>query len=316
MLKIVHIINKHMPPPVDSGGVNRMVEWLARAQHEHGHEVTLVSPTGSNTDYANHIPIPTDSEPSEFRNRIPADTDIIHHHDGYQLVSGHPEILETPFIQTVHGNLKDTEGSRKNAVYVSRTHMRAHSGSRYVLNGIPIQDYTFSDVKDNQLLFLAKVRRSKKGIAGAIKVAKELQQKLIVAGGWRLGSIETWLPVSRLIKAVGRVEGAQKFQLLAKSKALLAPIEWDEPFGLTVIEAMASGTPVIALNNGAMAELIKQGQTGFICDSLQEMCAAVERLDEIKPLNCRQYAEELFSIERACLQYEQLYENALAGDNW
>lgn len=321
MLKIVHVINKPVPPERNSGGANRMLDWLARAQARAGHRIHIVAPDGSDTAYAAHVTLPLAVSAEEFQAAIPSDTDVIHHHGGYELFAGHEQSLKCPFIQTIHGNLSQSEecGDRQlpvNAVFVSRSHMQKYGGTHYVLNGIPVDDYLFKVSKGKSLLFLGKVRRRKKGVEQAIQVACATRMPLIVAGGWRLRNLSTWLPVSRYVRSVGLVEHAEKKDLLANSKALLAPVLWDEPFGLVVAEALASGTPVIALNRGAMPEIIRHGETGIVCDSIDEMKSAVSEIANIDPAVCRAYAQKNFSIDRVSEDYDRLYHSVIAGNSW
>lgn len=320
-MKIAHVINKHMPPLNGSGGANRLLEWLAQEQRRAGHEVCIVSPAGRDTDYARHIALPVTASTMEFLAALPDDTDIVHHHGTYDLFMYESHSLTVPFVQTVHGipgtdRPANLPAQLRNAVFVSESHMLRYGGKRYIYNGIPISDYVFSSNKTDFLLFLAKVRRRKKGVDSAIRIATGARQQLVVAGGWRLRNLSTWLPVSRFVKSIGPVEGARKFRLLADSKALLVPIEWDEPFGLTVVEAMASGTPVIASNRGALPELIEQGKTGFICNSIEEFHAAIGRLQEIDAAYCRQQAEQKFSAARMQQDYCALYKTVMDGAGW
>jgi len=194
----------------------------------------------------------------------------------------------------------------KDCVYLSKSHAVKFGGSTYAYNGIPIDEYIFSDKKEDFLLFLAKVKRSKKGIDSAIKVAKLTKNTLIVAGGKRLNNPETWFNWHPLIKPIGFVNGNEKFKLLSKAKALLVPIKWDEPFGLTIIEAMLSGTPVIAFNRGAMKELIVHGETGFLCENEEDMVKAIKKVDQISAHRCREHAVNHFSVHTMYLRHNQL----------
>lgn len=118
------------------------------------------------------------------------------------------------------------------------------------------------------------------------------------------------------MKSVGVLEGGAKLEALGRARALLFPIRWDEPFGLVLIEAMACGVPVIAFNRGAVSEIVKHGETGFIVDDFDGMCAAVERIGEIDRAACRQHVAENFSIERTAKGIEEYYWRAIAGEIW
>jgi glycosyltransferase involved in cell wall biosynthesis len=103
------------------------------------------------------------------------------------------------------------------------------------------------------------------------------------------------------------VNHGQKVELLQDAKVTLFPIEWEEPFGLVMIESMACGTPVIATRWGAVPEVIDDGRTGFIVDHYRGMAEAVERIDEIDPIDCRRYVEERFAPERMVADYLRAY---------
>lgn len=319
---VVHLIAKPLPPPPGSGGANRLVDWLARSQHEVGNTVYVMSPNGRSTAYFQSIDTAAEISPEALVKQIPEGTDIVHHHGGF---FAHIDAINQagfPVIETVHGNERlaaDNQspgGPETSRVYVSRCHMRLHGGNTFVYNGIPIDEYQLTPTKRDYLLFLAKVRRSKKGVADAIRIAKNTGQSLIIAGGWKFKHLNTWLPLASNIKSVGRVEGDQKKRLLAEAKALLVPIRWDEPFGLTVVEAMASGTPVIAANRGAMPELIADGETGILCDSIDAMQAAIDQVSGIDASACRERAINLFSIATARNNYQKLYLRRMSGDSW
>jgi glycosyltransferase involved in cell wall biosynthesis len=104
--------------------------------------------------------------------------------------------------------------------------------------------------------------------------------------------------------------------LLADAQALLVPISWEEPFGLTIPEALASGTPVIATRHGAMPELIEDGKTGFLCDTIDDMETAVAHVASLASADCRNAAAERFSIQRVRQDYDTLYQKVLNGAEW
>lgn len=111
-----------------------------------------------------------------------------------------------------------------------------------------------------------------------------------------------------LIEFVGEVDGAVKRQLYARACGVLVPITWNEPFGLVMVEAMASGTPVIAFNAGAAPEIVISGETGFIVEDIEGMVEAVRKLDDIDPKRCRQHVERNFDVPRMVDDYVRMYE--------
>ena len=172
------------------------------------------------------------------------------------------------------------------------------------------------------LLFLGRLDPIK-GAHTAIDIAKSTNKQLKLAGN--IGPPETNLEYfkqaiqpqidGRQIQYVGPVDDHQKNDLIGNASALLFPIEWEEPSGLVMLEAMACGTPVIAFRRGAVPEILTDGVNGFICNSKQEMISAVERLYEIDRQQCRRTVEMRFSDERAALEFEKLYMQLLGINN-
>jgi len=113
------------------------------------------------------------------------------------------------------------------------------------------------------------------------------------------------------IEYLGEVTHGEKVELLQDARATLFPIEWEEPFGLVMVESMACGTPVIATRHGAVPEVIDDGRSGIIVENFREMAAALERADELDPAECRAYVEERFAPERMVTDYERAYEAAM-----
>ena len=157
-----------------------------------------------------------------------------------------------------------------------------------------------------------------KGAHRAIAVAMELGLPLKLAGKMREQKeqeyfaefVEPHLGKNR-IEYLGEVNHGTKVELLQDARATLFPIEWEEPFGLVMIESMACGTPVIATRYGAVPEVIDEGQGGVIVDNYREMPAALEQADAIDPLECRRFAEERFAPERMVGDYLRAYREAL-----
>jgi glycosyltransferase involved in cell wall biosynthesis len=318
---ILHMLEQPVPPTKTSGGLNRLVEWLATEQGKQGHKVYVAAPGGESTRYFEHIRIPRDYSPDSIAPLMPTDvTDVEMHQvrpDVAAWVLGH----YPRSIQIMHSGISPAEANSEHwagtrTVFVSRNHMEQAGGSQFAYNGVPVDDYEFREEKSDNLLFLAKVRRSKKGVQTAIRVAKRCRRKLIVAGGRRNGSPETWFPWHPLIRPIGYVDGRRKTDILSGAAALLVPIRWEEPFGLTVVEAMISGTPVIAFRRGAMPELIVDGVTGFLCDTEDEMVEAVGRLGRLSPADCRQHAVEHFSATAMCRRHMELLALAGSGATW
>lgn len=122
--------------------------------------------------------------------------------------------------------------------------------------------------------------------------------------------------MSRLINVLGVAWHDEKVSYVGSALGLLFPIQWEEPFGLVLIEAMACGTPVIAFNRGAVSEIIEHGKTGFIVETADQMAEAVGSLDQIDRLDCRRHVETNFTIEKTAREVKQCYERVLQGDRW
>lgn len=183
-------------------------------------------------------------------------------------------------------------------------------------NGVSLSKYEFVPTvpDDAPLVFLGRIERFK-GAHTAIEVAKKTGRNLIIAGNYiSFGEEYEYftkeiLPFcdEKLIKYIGEVNDIQKNELLGNASALLFPIEWGEPFGIVLVEALACGTPVIAFNRGAVAEIIRHKVTGFICNSINDMIEAVRQVPYIERVNCRRQTEENFSDKVIIDKYEELY---------
>ncbi len=182
-------------------------------------------------------------------------------------------------------------------------------------NGIPVEQFSFNDKPKDYLLFIGYINKNK-GADVAVRVAKKLNMKLILAGnnyGEEKFFDEHIRPyLSDDIQYVGPVNFEQKNELYKNARAKLAPILWDEPFGLTIVESQACGTPVIAFNKGAASEIIKHGETGFVVTTEEEMIEAVGKIDHIDRKKCREWVEENFSVSKMVDGYEKLYQGLIS----
>lgn len=207
-----------------------------------------------------------------------------------------------------------------------------------VHNGVDVNDFTYQTDKDDFALTLARFA-DEKGQDIAARVCAELRHPLRMAGP--VGGIDSpeqlyreladgdsplrnvkdvqyfeqlVLPLERSkpdIEWIGNVGGQEKRALLASARALLMPIQWDEPFGMSVIEALASGTPVVAMRRGAMPIIIEDGYNGFLVDDEQQLKERLQQVHEIKPENCRKSVETRFSAKDMALQYVRRYEEVI-----
>lgn len=295
----------HRTVPVRKyGGTERVVVWLARALDRLGHEPVLLTPPGSRSDSARVVEIPeavierAEEDPGfALDEHLPSGLDVLH---CFSRVRARTSV---PRIRTVQGHGEPV--SRPEHVYVSRDHMERMGGDRFVHNGLDPRDYTYREAKEEWFLFLSKARWSVKGVDRAEAIAKRAGVQLVIAGGWRFNW--TWR-----ITSVGMVGGEKKRRLLAGARALIFPVRWDEPFGIVVIEALASGTPVVATRRGSLPELVTE-DVGVLCDTEDDFVSALGRADDIDPAACRRRLEEEFTAERMAREYLELYRRAQAG---
>ena len=290
------------------GGTERIVEWLALEFLKLGHQVTLVALPGSAIQGVNVIEASSKEEALE---RVPVDADIVHFH-------GWPpsDDFHLPWVYTLHGNHPQVDTLPKNTVFISQNHADRHGGGVHVYNGINPDEFVFDEKKDDYLLFFSKVRRRVKGARRALKLTRETRQNLLVAGGYRVdllkvgGFFDSFRPG---VKFVGEVGGTEKANYFSKAKALVFPIDWEEPFGLVMVEALMSGTPVIATPRGSVPEIIHEG-VGALFSSDEEFSAALEHALACTPQNCRQYAMGRFSIRVCAQNYLSVYQRCKSGE--
>jgi len=234
-------------------------------------------------------------------------------------------LVETPVVTTIHG----FSSSRIVPVfkrYEDRVHYVAISDAdrnpdlKYaatIHHGIPIEEFPFDAQGGDDLLFFGRMHPDK-GAAEAIRAATATDHRLVMAGiiqdeAYYRTEVAPFVDGNRIVFN-GPVGGAARIHALGHAKALLHLIGFAEPFGLSVIEAMACGTPVIAYNKGSMPELIEHGVTGFLVDTFDEAVAAIGRIGEIDRRACRRAVEERFTVERMANRYLALYETILAGN--
>jgi glycosyltransferase involved in cell wall biosynthesis len=186
-----------------------------------------------------------------------------------------------------------------------------------VYNGIDVAQFSFNAHPKDHFIWIARVDKYK-GIGNAVKAAKLAKVKLLMAGRLdytqeKYFANEIKPHLNSQIRFIGEIGGTQKSEFYREAKALLYPIEWDEPFGLVMVEAMACGTPVIAFNHGSVREIVKNGITGFVVNTIPEMIRAMKKIDSIDRRTCRKWVEEKFSVKAMVDGYEEVYERVLAS---
>jgi len=293
-MNIFHYYPKVLPVK-KYGGTQRIAVNLMNVQVKMGHRVYLLSLTGTNLPFLN---VTTVKRPVQnFEAYVPDNIDII------QLYSTPQDVPRKPYLVRIGGNGKPGEKFLPNTVFVSRNHAIRHGSTHYIYSGISVDDFIYREKKEDYFLFLAKVSWKVKNVDLAIRLAKVMGFKLIVAGGWGLS-------FRRNIKFVGEVDDRAKAALLAGAKALIFPTNWEEPIGNVTLEALASGTPVITTNKGAMPEVITP-DVGFRCDTFREFEEAINRIEEISPRKCRERVESNFTAEIMADKYTNAYQKII-----
>jgi glycosyltransferase involved in cell wall biosynthesis len=186
-----------------------------------------------------------------------------------------------------------------------------------VHHGLPRELYTFHPRQGSYLAFLGRISPEKRP-DHAIEIAKRVGIPLRIAAkvdqadrAYFEGQIEQLLD-HPLIEYVGEITDAEKCDFLGDAAAVLCPYDWPEPFGLVLIESLACGTPVLAYRRGSIPEIIDEGVTGFVCENLEEMVGAIDRISLITRQNCRLAFEERFTVHRMVKEYLALYERICA----
>ena len=287
-------------PATGYGGTQRMVVWLARGLAEAGHRVTLIAGEGSNVPEATLVPVAvrTARGPDfDLRPLLPPGLDV--------LITYVP--LRTPpacpWVRVLPGNWKPGQRGAPNTIFLSRDHAERHGSTAFVYNGLDPAEFRFRAEKDDYDLFLGRLHTSK-GYKWAVAGAKRLRRRLLLAGGWRPS-------LSRYVRYVGSVGGVRKAELIAGAGTLWMPALWDEPFGITLIEAMVSGTPVLGTRRGSLPEIVPP-EVGALGDTLDELVERRPALDRVAPEACRAWVERHFTHRVMAEGYLRMVRHYLA----
>jgi len=234
-------------------------------------------------------------------------------------------MTRTPIVTTIHGFsspriLPVFERYNDRVHYVAISDADRAASLNYaatIHHGIRVEEFPFDAQGGEDLLFFGRIHPDK-GAGEAIRAAQATGHRLVMCGlvqdqGYHEQEVAPFIDGDR-VDYCGVVGGEERLRLLGRSRALLHLIGFDEPFGLSVIEAMACGTPPIAYRRGSMPELIEHGVTGFLVDTFEEAVEAIGRLGEIDRARCRRAVEERFTVDRMADAYLALYRRILAGE--
>ncbi|BAU07844.1 glycosyl transferase [Fischerella major NIES-592] len=328
-------------PPFRYGGIELIVKLLTDELVQRGHDVTLFASGDSITkaklcsvhDKALRLD-PSVKEPIIYEQMSLAEVyenahhfDIIHSHVGCSVLP-YTSFVKTPTVHTMHGIFTpDNEKmyrryAQQPFISISQAQREPRLGLNYihtVYNGIDTAVYAFNSepVQPAYLAFVGRLS-PEKGPIEAIKIARATGLPLKMAGKVDVVDQKYYqeqvkpLIDGEQIQYLGEISHEDKVKLLSGATVTLFPITWREPFGLVMIESMATGTPVIGMGLGSVPEVIAHGKTGFVCDCLEQMIEVIPDAMKLDRQTCREYVVSRFSVETMTDQYERAYEMVLA----
>lgn len=303
------LVHNQKIPALLYGGTERIVYYLGKELVQMGHRVQFLVPENSQCDFAKIIY----RDPStSLHNQIPSDVDIVHFH---YLPENSPA-LHKPYLITQHGNAQAQQELDCNTVFVSKNHAQRHGSHCFVHNGLDWQDYSKPELsrQRNHFHFLGKAAWRVKNVKGAIRVILNTpSETLCVLGGVRFNfSMGLRFTFSPRIHFYGMVGGRKKDELLNGSKGLIFPVRWHEPFGLSIIESLYFGCPVLGTPYGSLPELISPPY-GYLSTHSGELTEALLNIDAYDRKSCHEYAREYFNSQQMAEKYLPIYEQVLAG---
>jgi glycosyltransferase involved in cell wall biosynthesis len=326
-------------PPKYYGGTERIVSYLTEELVRHGHEVTLFASGDSVTKAHLAAACPRSLRldkhcMDQLSHQIlmlehvfqrAAEFDIVHFHIDYLHfpLSRREQITH---VTTLHGRLDIPDLVPLYQEFQDMPVISISNGQRQplpwanwqatVYHGLPADMYQFHDKPGIYLAFLGRISPEKR-VDRAIEIAKQVQIPLRIAAKVDpadkdyFESVINPLLRDSLVEFVGEIGKGEKEDFLGNAYALLFPIDWPEPFGLVMIEAMACGTPVIAYRGGAVPEVIEEGHTGFIVEGLEDAVEAVRRVPELSRKRCREIFDQRFTAARMAHDYVEVYERLI-----
>jgi len=320
-------------PPRHYGPWEQMSSNIAEGLHAEGIDVTLFATSDSITDGKLEAVIARGYEEDRSQDAKVVEClhishlmeranefDIIHNNYDF-LPLTYSGLVKTPLITTIHGFSSEKilavyKKYNRQSGYVSISNADRSDELDYlatVYNGIKVSDFTYNETPGDYLLYFGRIHPDK-GTAEAIEIAVKSKKRLLIAGiiqdqAYFDEKINPLL--NDEIIFIGDAGPEKRNRLLGHAQALLHPINFDEPFGLSVAEAMLCGTPVIAFNRGSMPELIADGKTGFLVKTVDEAVDALADIGKINRLNCHQWSLGNFSQEKMVSEYIKLYDSIL-----
>ncbi len=336
-------------PPQGYGGIEVIVSLLADGFVDKGHQVTLFTVSSSKTKahmfkiFDEEMRFYLDEPPSSFLNTAlthslasyleisRGEYDIIHDNTWKEGLCS-ATFMDIPVVHTLHGPFNEEnkrfyslfkDHSRIHFVTISNYQQTCLPGLNYiatVYNGINFPEYPYSEKKEDFFFYIGRFN-DEKAPHLACEVAEKLGAKLILAGKVNEKAERSYFAkyikphMSDKIEFVGELGhwSKKKMALFCHGKAFLYPIQWDEPFGITMAEALACGTPVVTFRRGSAPEVVAHGETGFVVETMDEFVDAVKHVNEINPRKCRERAEKMFTARTMVDNYERVYLKVLGS---
>jgi glycosyltransferase involved in cell wall biosynthesis len=332
-----------VPPPL-YGGTERVVSLLTEEFVRRGHDVTLFA-SGDSRTAATLVPVcprglRLDPEVKDYAAYTlvalgqayahDGEFDLFHNHNDY-LAFALARLATTPTVTTTHGRLDLQEVRRFYQLYPEQRLVSISNEQREWLpdanwvgtvhNGVAVDHFRLRQTPGDYLVFLGRISPEKRPDR-AIEIARDVGMKLVMAAkvdaldrDYYESAIAPLIQANRgLVDYIGEVDEREKDEVLGKAYAYLFPIDWPEPFDLTMVEAMATGTPVIATRNGSVPEIVLDGVTGFVCSTFKELIEAVPKVASLDRVACRRHVELNFTPSAMADGYQTIYQRVLGGD--
>jgi hypothetical protein len=290
-------------PPEGYGGAERFIFWLGKTLVELGHQVTLIANAQSRIPGAELRVLEQDE--TDPRRLVPASADIVHLWDGAR--------MDKPSLLSVGGNGHPGQTFPANTVFVSRRHAALHGSRHFVYSGVIPDNYVCEERRGNYAVFLAKARWKVKNLRGAAAVARRagLELRVIGSRNWPF-QLHRLLPRIRGVRYYGTADESTKRDLLSRARCLIFPVRWEEPFGLAITEALASGCYVVGTPYGALPEIITP-EVGVLGASAAELAEAVKNPQRFDPQTCRnRVLRGGFTLLDSARSYVRCYERIVA----
>lgn len=326
-------------PPKKYGGTERVVSALTEELVKRGHDVTLFATRDSITNAKLDAIYPRGLREAKLSTSQRMEWSMMHigrvynMSDSFDIIHDHnttfampmANLVSTPTVMTIHGTIRPSNRrlfenfTNPYFVSISKDQIKHEHQLKNVItipNGLDLTNSPFKNKNKGYLLFVGRISMIK-GVHFAIDVAQELNLPLIIAA--KLDSVD--LPyfkeyieprLDERIRWIGEVSSKERNKLMSEAICLLNPISWREPFGLTMIEAMACGSPVVAFNKGSIPEVIIDKKTGYIVEDIEDMIEAVKNIDKINKKDCRTHALKNFNEKLMTDRYEALYHHLIA----